>query len=72
MTEMTARAEEFKAKLFALLREYDVEMRAEEGWCGYATTVEGISFYSSPKWDKDGEKVQDEIDFQLGTWEDGR
>ena len=65
------RQDEFKEKLFALLREYDVEMKAEEGYSGYATTVEGISFWSDAKW-VDGEKVRDQIDFMLGTWEDGK
>lgn len=64
---MTPRSEEFKAKLLALLREYEVEMSVEESYSGYSTVVGGISFYAFPKWDADGEKVVDEIDFQLGS-----
>ena len=66
------RQDEFKGKLFALLREYDVEMKAEEGWCGYATTVEGISFWSDAKYNSDGDKIRDTIDFMVGQWEDGK
>ena len=66
------RQEEFKEKLFALLREYDVEMKVEEGYSGYSTTVEGISFWSETKWDKDGEQVREMIDFTLGALEDGK
>lgn len=67
-----ARQEEFKQKLFALLREYDVVMKVEEGYRRYSTTVEGISFWSDPKWDKDGEQIREPIDFQIGPWEDGK
>lgn len=67
-----SRQEEFKQKLFALLREYDVEMRAEEGWCGYATTVDGISFWGDAKYDVNGEVIQETIDFMVGVWEDGK
>lgn len=65
------RQDEFKEKLFALLREYDVEMKAEEGHCGYSVTIEGISFWSDAKY-KDGEKTQEPIDFMVGVWEDGK
>jgi hypothetical protein len=68
---MTTRTEEFKQKLFALLREYEVEMQVEERFCGY-TIIDGISFCASPKWDKEGEQTHEEIDLMLGTWEDGK
>ena len=66
-----SRQDEFKEKLFALLREYDVEMKAEEGHCGYSVTIEGISFWSDAKY-KDGEKVRDMIDFMIGPRVDGK
>jgi len=66
------RQDEFKEKLFALLREYDVEMKVEEGFDGgYNVSVEGISFWSDAKYE-DGEKVRDQIDFMVGCWEDGK
>ena len=58
-------AEEFKQKLFALLREYDVEMYADED----------ISFWSDAKWDENGDAIEDwrePIDFTVGVREDGK
>lgn len=69
---MTTRTEEFKQKLFALFREYDVEMEAIEGYCGYSTVIEGVSFYASPQWGADGEKIHDGVDLELGAWENGK
>jgi len=63
---------EFKDKLFALLREYDVEMHVEEDTSGYATVVEGINFFSYTKYGSDGEIERESIDFTIGAWEDGK
>lgn len=65
------RQEEFKQRLLALLREYDVEMSVEESSRGYYTVAEGINFFSYAKYE-DGEIVAESIDFTLGTWENGK
>ena len=40
------RSDEFKDKLFALLREYDVEMEVVEEVSGYNTYATGVNFWS--------------------------
>jgi hypothetical protein len=65
------RQEAFKQELFALLRKYDVEMQVEEETRGYSSQVLGVSFYSPSKWNSDCELVQECIDFQIGSWENG-
>jgi hypothetical protein len=62
------REQEFKQKLFALLREYNVEMSVKEDDRGYS---EGIAFWAYTQYDKDREIVHDKIDFAVGKWEDG-
>ncbi len=56
------RQEEFKQKLFALLREYDVTMTAED---------DQIDFFSYTKWDENGNVVWESINFQT-RWENGK
>lgn len=56
------RQEEFKQKLFALLREYDVTMCVEDDW---------VDFFSYTKWGEDGNVVGESINFQT-RWENGR
>lgn len=64
--------EEFKEKLFALLREYDVEMSVEESTRGYYTEVDGIGFFAYEKYDADGNPLGRHINFGLGTRVDGK
>jgi hypothetical protein len=66
------RTEEFKQKLHALLREYDVEMSVVEETKGYYTQVVGVNFYSYTKFGPDGEVVAEAVDYTTGTWEDGK
>lgn len=69
---MTTRQEEFKSKLFALLREYNVEMSVREDFQRWDTQVVGIEFYANPTWDADGNTTEEGINFTVGTWEDGK
>jgi hypothetical protein len=55
------RQEEFKQKLFALLREHNVTMSIEDDW---------IDFFSYAEWDEDGNVVRESIYFQT-RWENG-
>lgn len=66
------RQTEFKNKLFALLREYDVEMRVEEENIGYSSIPDGISFYSIPVWDENHNQIHPAIDFKVGNYENGK
>ena len=67
-----SRQEEFEDKLFALLREYDVEMEVATTIVGYTEVVNGINFFSYPVYDENGDKIHDMIDLTIGTWEDGK
>ena len=58
------RTDEFKEKLFALLREYDVEMKVMEGR-GWDAGCVGVNFYGY-----DYEKG--EVDLDVDTWENGK
>ena len=67
------RQEEFKNKLFALLREYDVTMEVEITTRNWETRVDGIRFsgghisYNEKTW-----APQEEINFNVGNYEDGK
>lgn len=64
---------EFKGKLFALLREYDVEMQVEEESSGYSSMATGVNFFSYAEYDREnGDLIRESIDFTVGTWEDGK
>ena len=65
-------SKEFKDKLFALLREYDVEMSVEEDTSGYQSVVTGINFFSYTKYRGDGTIERESVDFTIGAWEDGK
>ena len=54
--------EEFKQRLFALLREYDVTMSVED---------DQIDFFSYTEWDENGNVVWESINFQT-RWENGK
>lgn len=54
--------EEFKQRLFALLREYNVTMTAED---------DQIDFFSYTEWDENGNVVRESINFQT-SWENGK
>lgn len=64
--------QEFKSKLFALLREYNVTMEVVERSVDWATVVDGVNFYASPTWDKDGNVIAPGIDLTIGKYEDGK
>jgi hypothetical protein len=66
------RQEQFKNKLFALLREYDVEMQVEEKTMHWECYADGISFYSCGRYDADGDCLVDGIDFKLGNYTNGK
>ena len=66
---MTPISEEFQEKLFALLREYDVEMSVAESHHGFASSVDGVAFYSMPKWNEAGDMVTEEIDCVISKWQ---
>ena len=68
---MIDRQSAFEKEFKALLRKYDVEMTPIEGWCGYATTVDGVNFYSNARY-ADGECTHSTIDLDFGTHEDGK
>jgi hypothetical protein len=53
------KTEEFKEKLFALLREYDVKMIVELSPGSF--DIEGINFYSN----------KTNVDLHVGAWCDG-
>jgi hypothetical protein len=55
------RQEEFKQKLFALLREHNVTMSVED---------DQIDFFSHTEWDENGNVVRESINFQT-RWENG-
>ena len=64
------RQEEFKNKLFALLREYNVEMEVEmEG--DYYNTVVGINFFAPTVLDKDCNEIHACINFTTKPCCDG-
>lgn len=69
---LRVREQQFKEELFALLRKYDVEITVTESTKSYFTYVDGISFWSYAKYDADGNKIEDEIDLQFGTFIDGK
>ena len=56
------RQEEFKQRLFALLREYNVTMSVED---------DQIDFFSYTEWDENGNVVWESINFQT-RWENGK
>jgi hypothetical protein len=56
------RQEEFKQRLFALLREYNVTMTVED---------DQIDFFSYTEWDENGNVVRESINFQT-RWENGK
>ena len=69
---MNQREQEFQDKLFALLREYNVEMTVEESVKGYYTSVDGINFHGYQTYDREGNEIEPAIDITLGTWENGK
>lgn len=62
---MTDRTEEFRDRFFALLREYNVEMTVVHGR-GWDAGCVGVNFYGY-----DNETL-DEVDLDVGTWENGK
>jgi hypothetical protein len=56
------RQEEFKQRMFALLREYNVTMSVED---------DQINFFSYTEWDENGNLVRESINFQT-RWENGK
>jgi hypothetical protein len=72
MAENNNRQEEFKNKLFALLREYNVEMEVHEHNNGYSSIADGISFYSYSVWDESYNQIHPAIDFKVGNYENGK
>ena len=66
------RQEQFKEELFDLLRRYRVEMSVEEETNGYQWSVKGINFYSYIQYDGEGSVIGEQIDLNVGKWEDGR
>lgn len=56
------RQDEFKQKLFALLREYNVTMTVED---------DRIDFFAYTEWDEKGDIKHDGINFQT-TYENGK
>ena len=66
------RQEEFKNKLFALLREYNVEMQVEEDNKGYGSIPDGVSFFSPSVWDENFNQIHPVIDFKVGNYENGK
>jgi hypothetical protein len=56
------RQDEFKQKLFALLREYNVTMTVED---------DRIDFFAYTEWDEKGDIKHDCINFQT-TYENGK
>ena len=69
---MNQREQEFQDKLFALLREYNVEMRVEESTNGYYTAAYGINFFAYTTYDREGNEIEPAIDITLGTCENGK
>lgn len=62
-------AAEFKAKLAALLNEYNAEVSLTENNDHYYTTVDGIEFTIPAVWDHDNDKlVSDFVVVNIGTW----
>jgi hypothetical protein len=66
------RQEEFKNKLFSLLREYNVEMQVEEEYKGYCSNPNGISFFAYGVYDENSDKIDEGIDFKVGNYVNGK
>jgi hypothetical protein len=60
------RQDEFKQKLFALLREYNVTMSVEDD-----RGTPHIDFFAYTEWDENGDIKHDCINFQI-TYENGK
>ena len=61
--------QEFRDKLFALMREYGVEMEVVEGTSGYYTECTGVNFFSYTVYGDDHEVVRESVELTLGTYE---
>lgn len=61
-------AAEFKAKLAALLNEYNAEVSLTENNDHYYTTVDGIEFTIPAVWDDDHNLISDFTTVNIGTW----
>lgn len=66
MREINNISREFRDKLFALLREYDVEMEINND-----IPEGGITFFAYAKYNEEGDIYQECINFSVGDWEDG-
>jgi hypothetical protein len=64
------RQDEFKNKLYALLREYNITVEVQERYVGYAYLVDGINFYAPPEYNADCNLIHNGIDFNLGNYSD--
>lgn len=69
---MNETTQEFRNKLFALLREYNVEMQVEEDMVGYGNMATGVNFFSYDEWDDAGNVVRPGVNLTIGTYEDGK
>lgn len=66
------RQEEFKNKLFALLREYDVTMDVNISHRNFETSVNGIHFSGGrTSYNEKTHEARQEIDFDVDNSEDG-
>jgi hypothetical protein len=73
MADDNNRQAEFKNKLFALLREYDVTMEVEVSYRNWETSVDGIHFSGGHiSHDEKTWEMHQEIDFNVGNYENGK
>jgi len=56
------RSERFKEEFIALMKKYRVGISVEENFCRGYTEIEGINFYSSAVYDKNGGMLEPCID----------
>lgn len=62
---MNETTKEFRDKLFALCREYGVEMEVVENTSGWNPYVEGVNFFSYTVFGDDHEVVRESVDLTL-------
>jgi hypothetical protein len=69
--ELNRTSREFRDRLFALLREYNVEMEIIEDTSGYYTECTGVNFFSYDEYDDNGDMIRSGVNLNIGRWEDG-
>jgi hypothetical protein len=72
---MNKTEQEFKAKFFTLLREYNVEMKVEEetSYCtGYQSMATGVNFFAYEQYDENHDPMGKSINITIGRWENGQ